>query len=524
MARTGRLLLILIGLTLAFAAGGQNRVIRGKVINEKTRESLPFVNIGIAGTHRGTASDVEGRFELTVPSETTEIIFSYVGFETLKSPMPPVSGYLTIRMKEKATELNAITIRPEDNSALKIIRRAVKNKSLNDPENLESFSYNCYNKLYSTLGESDGKKSNLKPKDSVALKNFADRNHLFLVESYTERKFVKPNFTKEVVLGNRMSGIKDPFFSFLATDFQPFSFYQDLIELFGKKYLNPLTTGSEDKYDFTLIDTVFHASDSVFVITFEPLPGKSFEALKGQLYISSDGYALEHVLAELADPQLLIAPRIQQKYEKTDGHWFPVQLNTELRFKEFKIRSYPFMYVSRSYLSNVKIGEDISKKEFGLLNVAFDPNANHQNEAFWDEYRFDTLGRKEKNTYALYDSMSSKLSGLNNMMKFIEGSMIGKFKAGKFYLPIEHFLKFNQYENVRVGMGLQTGERLSKFVMLEGYAGYGFRDKAWKYGGLVQLNIDSDNEAYFRMSYRQEVFDPGRSGFMKSPGAFDAEK
>jgi hypothetical protein len=523
MARTGRLLFIVIGIVLAYGSSAQTRLIRGKIINEKTREPLPFVNIGIVGTNRGAASDVDGRFELTVTSESKEVVFSYLGFETFKLPLAAGATYLIIPLKEKVTELNSITIRPADNPALKIIQRTVKNKHINDPENLESFSYNCYNKLYSTLGESDGSKSHMKPRDSIALKTFADRSHLFLVESYTARKFVKPNFTKEVVLGNRMSGIKDPFFSFLATDFQPFSFYQDQVELFSKKYLNPLTIGSEDKYDFTLVDTVFHASDSVFVITFEPLPAKSFEGLKGQLYISSDGYALEHVMAEVADPQLLISPRIQQKYQKTDGHWFPVQLNTELRFKEFKIRSYPFMYVSRSYLSNVQIGEDINRKEFGLLNVTFDPNANRQNEAFWDEHRFDTLGRREKNTYTFYDSISGKLNALNNMMKIFEGALAGKFKAGKFYLPLEHFLKFNQYENVRLGVGLQTGEGLSKAVTLEGYAGYGVRDQAWKYGGGVQLNLDRDNEAYVRMSYRQDVSEPGRSGFMKSPGAFDAE-
>jgi hypothetical protein len=109
------------------------------------------------------------------------------------------------------------------------------------------------------------------------------------------------------------------------------------------------------------------------------------------------------------------------------------------------------------------------------------------------------------------------------MMKMFEGAVVGKFKAGKFYLPLEHFLKFNQYENVRLGLGLQTGERLSKVVVLEGCVGYGFRDQAWKYGGSVQLNIDRDNEAYFRLSYLQDIFEPGKSGFMKPPGAFDPE-
>ena len=512
-----------IMMLFAFCGFSQNQIVRGKVINERTKEPLPFVNIGIPNTPRGTSTDIDGQFEISVAPQTQALVFSYVGYERFTILLRPGQPYLIISLHEKVTELKAIVIRPGDNPALKIINKAIEHKNDNDPENLESFSYNSYNKLYSTLGEADGKPSKLKRKDSIALKNFKDRNHLFIIESYTERKFVKPNFSKEVVLGNRMSGIKDPFFSFLATDFQPFSFYNDFIELFGKKYLNPVSAGSPDKYDFTLVDTVFHATDSVFVITFEPLPGKSFDGLKGQLYISSDGYAIEHVLAEVADNKLLIEPHIQQKYHKTDGHWFPVQLNTELRFKEFKIRSYPFQYVSRSYISNVQIGANINRKEFGLLGVEFDPNANHQNEAFWDRYRFDTLGRKERNTYAFYDTISGKLKRLNYMMKIIEGFAVGRFKAGKFYLPAEYFFKFNQYESMRIGLGLETGERLSRLVSFEGYAGYGIKDKALKYGGALQLNIDRSNEALFKVSYRQDLFEPGKANYMKALGAINAE-
>ena len=522
------LLSIGIGIALTFSAFAQNHPaewrVRGKVINEKTKGSLPFVNIGVPGTNRGTASDIDGRFEISIPLNTAKLVFSYVGYESFTHLLHVDQSSIVIGLTEKSTELNAVVIRPGDNPALKIILRVIENKARNNPENLESFSYNSYNKLYSTLGESDGPAKKIKPKDSIALKNFTDRNHLFLVESYTEHKFVKPNFTKEVVLGNRMSGIKDPFFSFLATDFQPFSFYKDFIELFGKKYLNPVSTGSQDRYDFTIVDTVFHAADSVFIINFEPLPGKSFEAMKGQLYISSDGYAIEHVLAEVADNKLLVEPHIQQKYQKTDGHWFPVQLNTELRFKEFKIRSYPFKYVSRSYIRNVQIGEYIHKKEFGLLNVEFDPKANHQDEEFWDRNRFDTLGRREKNTYHFYDSISGKLKGLNTMMKMIEGFAVGRFKAGKFYLPTEYFFKFNQYEDVRIGLGVQTGERLSKFVNLEGYAGYGVKDQALKYGGAVQLNIDRATETYFKISYQQDLYEPGKANFMRGPGAINSEE
>ncbi len=314
-----------------------------------------------------------------------------------------------------------------------------------------------------------------------------------------------------------MSGVKDPFFSFLATDFQTFSFYKDFILLFNKNYLNPISEGSVEKYDFSLLDTVYHGNDSVFVIAFEPLPGKTFDALKGQLYISSDGYALEHVLAQPADDKALVEYRIQQKYEKVDGHWFPIQLNSELRFKEYQIRGQKMVYISRSYLSDVVIGPEISKKEFGLLNVEFDPIANHRTPEYWDKHRADTLVKKEKNTYFFYDSLGPTLNALNTAMKTVENLVLGRFKAGPFYLPLEHLVRFNQYEGTRVGIGLQTSEKISKLFILEGYIGYGIKDKALKYGGAFQLNVLPSKEGFIRYSYKQDIGEPGGSNFIRSP-------
>ena len=109
-------------------------------------------------------------------------------------------------------------------------------------------------------------------------------------------------------------------------------------------------------------------------------------------------------------------------------------------------------------------------------------------------------------------------------MKVVEGFVVRKFTMGKFYLPTEYLLKFNQYEKIRLGFGLQTGERISKFVSLGGYVGYGFKDKALKYGGDIKFNIVRAKEASFKVSYRQDIFEPGKPSFMRGLGAINAEE
>jgi TonB-linked SusC/RagA family outer membrane protein len=58
----------------------QETKISGKVIAANTGESLPGVNIILKGTEIGTVTDMDGNFEISVPSEGGVLVFSFVGF------------------------------------------------------------------------------------------------------------------------------------------------------------------------------------------------------------------------------------------------------------------------------------------------------------------------------------------------------------------------------------------------------------------------------------------------------------
>ncbi len=59
----------------------ENRIITGKVTDEMGA-ALPGVTIAVAGTSKGTVSNVDGNYELTVPSEDAVLIFSFIGMKT----------------------------------------------------------------------------------------------------------------------------------------------------------------------------------------------------------------------------------------------------------------------------------------------------------------------------------------------------------------------------------------------------------------------------------------------------------
>ena len=60
-----KILFCLVGLLCLFSLEGQNE------IRIKGREPLPYVSIIVKGTTTGAATDLDGRFSLTVPSSAS---------------------------------------------------------------------------------------------------------------------------------------------------------------------------------------------------------------------------------------------------------------------------------------------------------------------------------------------------------------------------------------------------------------------------------------------------------------------
>lgn len=74
-----KLLLVPVLLLLAASAMAQN-VVSGRVTSSEDGSGMPGVNILVKGSSQGTITDVNGEFALTIPSPSSTLVFSFVGF------------------------------------------------------------------------------------------------------------------------------------------------------------------------------------------------------------------------------------------------------------------------------------------------------------------------------------------------------------------------------------------------------------------------------------------------------------
>jgi hypothetical protein len=99
--------LIFILVTLSTFCNAQ-KVIKGIVVDSATFTPLPYVNIQLKSSPKGTSTDSEGNFSI-LASERDTLLFSLVGYERLALPLFDYEPSV-IRLAEKVTQLKPITI------------------------------------------------------------------------------------------------------------------------------------------------------------------------------------------------------------------------------------------------------------------------------------------------------------------------------------------------------------------------------------------------------------------------------
>ncbi|MEX0649283.1 MAG: TonB-dependent receptor [Balneolaceae bacterium] len=89
------LLIPLVALSSVVVAQAQD-VVRGQVVEAGTGDPIPGANIVVQGTEIGTATNLDGEYELQVPSLNEVLVVSSIGFATVEEP---INGRTTINFE-----------------------------------------------------------------------------------------------------------------------------------------------------------------------------------------------------------------------------------------------------------------------------------------------------------------------------------------------------------------------------------------------------------------------------------------
>ncbi len=485
---------------------------QGRVFDAKTRDGLPFATVKFGSTGKGTVAGLDGRFE--IPADIAGIVSSIeitsLGYEPQQVQL--IKKKLEIYLQPQDNALIEVTVTPPYDKMRRIINNAIDNKSRNNPDKYDWYRCHVYYKMVADFTVPDSTLSDTSADDRET-KDFMENQHLLMTETYSIRTWRKPQQLQEQVIAARFSGFKKSLLNGLVTDVLPFHAYTDYITLNGKDYHNPISRGFEQHYRFNLVDEVQQGADTIWALSFRPRSYKG-NTLKGVVYITSHGYAISRITAEAHDTLVKMRVRIEQQYEEEaapggDTRWFPRHLNYIIDWQGIgKTKTNLFMK-GNSRIDSVTFTEDENFRFDKRHTVKMTPGADMLPDSTWKAIRPDTLDAKERRTYRVIDSFGQAIK-LDKYAGYIAKLPEGKVPIGPLDLDVKRIISGNKYEKIRLGIGLQTNEKIIKWLSVGGWAGYGFRDVHWKYGAFAEVYADKYKEFVFRAGYTDDISDPGR--------------
>jgi hypothetical protein len=421
-----------------------------------------------------------------------------------------------------------VVVKPGVNPAERIMAQVIANRMKNHPFENDGFISKQYSKFTFDLDDASRKileDTVVEPTDTnlYSMKQFFGRQHLFLIETASQHYFEPPYKEKEIVEAYKVSGFTDPMFSTFAQSMQSFHFYDNQVELLSEQFVNPIAFGGINRYLFILEDTTINGTDTTFTIFFRPRKGKDFDGLTGRLFINTNGYAIEKVMAAPYRPSSTgTFINVIQEYAFLDGKkWFPVKLSTEVQisFVALNVSKGKTAFVTgkgATYMETVQFNPpELDKVKFNNIAVQTKVGSEKVKDASWDSLRPFKLTEKEINTYISIDSIS-KEEHLDRYLKMAKVLSSGRIPLGYVNLDATKLFAVNGFEKTRLGLGLENSDKFLPWMTASVYGAFGFGDKVWKYGGALDFHLDPSTKTNLKLFYSNDVVEVGGNVLYKT--------
>ncbi|GAB3961926.1 DUF5686 and carboxypeptidase regulatory-like domain-containing protein [Spirosoma harenae] len=182
--------------------------LRGSV-KTKAGEVLPFAAVIVKGTPTGTITNAEGRYEIALAPGKYDIVFQYLGFQTIQKSVEVSAGFSTLdaTMEEQAYRLAEVQTKAgNEDPAYTIMRRAIAKSRFHQLQ-VQRFKARVYTKSSFTIEDLPNLaemafRKQLKEAEKEA--NFKVGVPM-LNETVAEVTFTQPNTYRQRIIANRNS-------------------------------------------------------------------------------------------------------------------------------------------------------------------------------------------------------------------------------------------------------------------------------------------------------------------------------
>lgn len=500
---------------------GQQRIIFGNIKDGATGKPIPFCHILVEGEDKEALSDMEGFYSIPIGPLSKKLIFkSYMYLETEMEigKTDSLDAYLFYAHPFSFQTITA----PQ---ARKLILGITRVRNRIDPRKETGYQYQSYNKVVITTQHMSALKLHLDHLLAMFGKNrmatYGSDHHILLMESASERD-VKSRFQqKEKVVQSQISGINQPPALSLVSGFEALSIFEPFLRIGTKKYISPLAGRPNKRYIFFILDTLKLDSNEVYVVKFNPRPGRNKDLVQGIMYISIQPLGVAAFQIWPAYDQESTFSLLQQSTLLPSGRWFPSQIKTTYTRSRLGGLKIPIEASSKTYIFNLENRQEKPGNKFDEVIFDFQKDSLNPQNTFPAKLRQERLSPKDKNTYEFFSQVGS-MNGLDRYLNFGQKLIAGRIPFGRVDLVFRKAFTVNDVEGLRFGLGLQSTEKWSLTHQGGGYLAYGTKDRRVKFGLNYQYNFNSRQSV--SMAFQNDLSEPGIQNFAYPKPQYPSEQ
>ena len=490
----------------------------GTITNQKN-EPLPFVNILIENTYKGTTSNDDGYYELNISeAKAYTIIYTYLGYKTVKKEVAidKFPFKIDITLEEESVSLGEVVVNSEDNPAIAIMRQAIAMRKEN-LEKINSFKADFYSRGLIKIKDAPEKILGQEVGDLGGGLDSTRSGIIYLSETISKIQYLRPDKLKEKITASKVSGNSSGFSFNNAIDVD-YNFYNNTIE-FGNEIISPIANNAFNYYRFKL-EGVFYDDRGNLINKINVIPKRENDPIfSGNIYIVEDQWTIYALELDITGVQAripavdLISLKQSFSYSETNDIWALISQSLDFKYKFLGIKGdgrFTAVY------SNYEFNSGLTRKDFGRELVAFENEANKKDSLFWNKIRPVPLTIEERTDYIKKDSIQivkeskpylDSIDRVNN--KFKLGKLLGytyqnshkDLRAG-FNIPLLG-INFNTVQGytAKANVFFSKGyDDYNRYFSANAALQYGFSDERLRATGSLSYKFNNTSRAFLTLS------------------------
>lgn len=479
------------------------KLVRGRVLDAATGETLPAANIQIDGTYQGTISNAEGVYELRLRTLPATLVVRYIGYETTRLTVTAASDERQdLQLKPVTYKMDEVVVSGED-PAIQIMREVIERKKVWRAA-LETYETEAYNRF--TLANDTGIVS--------------------IIETFTDTFWDHEQGMKETLKARRETANLD-IEEALPAAFFVTNLYDDDIEVGGYALIGVTHPDALRHYRFSIEGTRYLDDQLVYDIAVRPR-NKLKSAFEGRVSVLDDVYALIDV--ELQPGEAFLFPPPIDRYEVTyrqqysnfgGAFWLPVDFRSEmvLNVGFSGLLTFPTIHIDQvsrftDYQVNVPLPDSLYAEDDYLV---VDSVAVTRDTLLTSQDGVVPLSAREEVAYASIDStmgLEKAFMPTGLLARFVDmdadsdndgSSASAGMGGGNDFLAGVDFspeLWYNRVDGAHGG--LEASIDLTEALTLSAGGGYnsGLSDaEQWSYQGGVRIETGDATEYFAEVAY-----------------------